>query len=129
STPPPPPPPKSSPAPSSGGGGGSFSGDGTFYAPGLNACGTVDNNDSMIAAIGHAAFDSFPGYSGGNPNNNPICNKQVTAHYQGKSVSVRITDRCGGCDIATSLDFSPKAFAMLADPSVGRIHGVTWSYD
>jgi len=127
--------PAPSPTKASGGNGGSGSldgqvhtGDGTFYATGLGACGITNNDSDMIAAIAHANFDSFPGYAGGNPNNNPICGKQVTAHYQGKSVTVTITDRCGGCE-EDALDFSPAAFDQLADPSIGRLHGVTWSYD
>ncbi|THH30081.1 hypothetical protein EUX98_g4101 [Antrodiella citrinella] len=122
------PPPPATTAPSSGGGQ-VFSGDGTFYETGLGACGITNVDTDFIAAIGFAAFDSYPGYTGGNPNNNPICGKKVTAHYQGKQVTVAITDRCAGCEIATSLDFSPSAFDQLADPAVGRIHGVTWSYD
>lgn len=72
-------------------------------------------------------FDTFPGYNGVNPNDNPVCNKQVTANYQGKSVTVTITDRCTGCAI-TDLDFSPSAFSQLADQSVGRISGMDWDW-
>ncbi|KAJ3472870.1 hypothetical protein NLI96_g13219 [Meripilus lineatus] len=80
----------------------------------------------MIAAIAHGFFDSFGGgYT--NPNNAPICNKRVRATYQGKSVEVTLTDRCGGC-VGEALDFSPAAFNKLADPSVGRIHNVEWQF-
>lgn len=86
----------------------------------------------------------FSGYDGTNPNDNPVCNKKITAtctclisrsrnHInflillldQGKSVEITVTDRCTGC-AETDLDFSPSAFTQLADESVGRISGMTW---
>lgn len=103
------------------------SGDGTFYATGLGACGITNSDTDMIAAIAHDNFDTFPGYNGVNPNNNPICGKQVVASYGGKSVTVTITDRCGGCN-TDALDFSPSAFSVLADQSIGRIHNVQWHF-
>jgi len=104
-------------------------GDGTFYATGLGACGITNVDTDYIAAIGEDFYDQYAthmGVSNVNPNDNPICNKKVIATYQGKSVTVAITDRCAGCTIPYSLDFSPSAFSVLADQSVGRIHGMTW---
>ena len=46
----------------------------------------------------------------------------------GKSVKVQITDRCEAC-AEWDLDFSPAAFQQLADESIGRLHGVTWTFD
>ncbi|KAG8898651.1 hypothetical protein FRB99_007239 [Tulasnella sp. 403] len=109
-----------------GGGGGQFTGDGTFYTPGLNACGTVDGPNSRIAAVSHELWDTWPGFNG-NSNDHPLCHKSITAHYQGKSTTVQITDRCGGCETFGALDFSPDAFQDLASFDVGRIHGLTWS--
>ncbi|KIK65889.1 hypothetical protein GYMLUDRAFT_951322 [Collybiopsis luxurians FD-317 M1] len=105
-----------------------LTGDGTFYSTGLGACGITNTDADFIAAVGHETFDTFPGATA-NPNTNPICNKKITANFQGKSVTVAITDRCAGCAGAADLDFSPAAFNQLADPSVGRIHGVTWDFD
>ncbi|EIN13816.1 hypothetical protein PUNSTDRAFT_95155 [Punctularia strigosozonata HHB-11173 SS5] len=107
---------------------GTQTGQGTFYATGLGACGITNTDTDYIAAVSHLLFDTFPGYNGVNPNNNPICNKKVTATYKGKSVSVTITDRCTGCAL-TDLDFSPSAFDQLADESVGRLSGMTWVWD
>ncbi|KAJ3843645.1 RlpA-like double-psi beta-barrel-protein domain-containing protein-containing protein [Lentinula raphanica] len=107
------------------------SGDGTFYDPGLGACGITNVATDMIAAIGEDFFDQYAihmGVTSGNPNENPICNKKVIATYQGKSITVAITDRCGGCTNPYSLDFTETAFSQLADPSVGRITGVTWVF-
>jgi len=128
--------PSEKPASSSGGSNGNLpsymegkqTGQGTFYGTGLGACGITNNDGQHIAAVSHLLFDTFPGYDGVNPNKNPLCQKTVTASYQGKSVQVTLTDRCVGCQI-TDLDFSPSAFSVLADQSVGRISGMTWVWD
>lgn len=104
-----------------------FSGDGTYYAPGLGSCGITNSATDMIAAVSWEFYDSFPGYAGTNPNNNPVCGKTVSVSYGGKTIQVQITDRCTGCQYG-ALDFSPKAFNMLADPSIGRISGVSWHF-
>ncbi|KAG8748573.1 hypothetical protein FRC10_003707 [Ceratobasidium sp. 414] len=108
--------------------GDTYTGEATFYATGLGACGITNNDSQFIAAASHLLFDGFSGYTGGDPNQNPICNRKVTAHYQGKSVSVILTDRCVGC-AKYDLDFSPAAFDQLADESLGRLKGMTWSFD
>ncbi|KAH9959285.1 RlpA-like double-psi beta-barrel-protein domain-containing protein-containing protein [Lactifluus volemus] len=105
---------------------GSQIGQGTWYQTGLGACGITNKDSDHIVAVSHSVFDVYPGYTGANPNDNPICGKQIQANYQGKSVIVTVTDRCVSCDM-TDLDFSPSVFRELADPSVGRI-GVTWSW-
>jgi hypothetical protein len=46
----------------------------------------------------------------------------------GRTVTATVVDRCAGCAGAADLDFSEAAFAQLADPSVGRIHGVQWDF-
>ncbi|KAF8349996.1 hypothetical protein F5887DRAFT_914015 [Amanita rubescens] len=73
--------------------------------------------------LGQGTFYS----SGGDPNANPICGRKVKVTYQGKTVTVTITDRCTGCAL-TSLDFSPAAFDTLADPSVGRLYDIQWEW-
>ena len=52
---------------------------GTYYATGLGACGIYNVDTDYIAAASHILYDSFPGYAGGNPNDNPICNLKITA--------------------------------------------------
>ncbi|KAJ7908222.1 plant expansin [Mycena leptocephala] len=105
----------------------SHSGDGTYYTPGLGACGKTNTADQLIVAVGHGVFDSFPGATG-NPNNNPICGKKLRATYGTKSVVVTVEDRCAGCAGAADLDFTETGFAKLAPISVGRIHGVKWEW-
>ncbi|TFK41083.1 RlpA-like double-psi beta-barrel-protein domain-containing protein-containing protein [Crucibulum laeve] len=104
---------------------GTQTGQGTFYGTGLGACGIVNTDADFIAAVSHLLFDTFPNYKGGNPNNNPICGRKVQATFQGKSVTVAITDRCEACAL-TDLDFSPTAFNQIADPALGRISGMKW---
>lgn len=104
-----------------------LSGDATYYATGLGACGITNTDTNMIAAASELLFDTFPGYEGGNPNNNPICNKQVSVTYESTTILVTITDRCTACAYG-SLDFSPSAFELLAPLSVGRLHGIDWHF-
>ncbi|KAG8972784.1 hypothetical protein FRB90_010140, partial [Tulasnella sp. 427] len=108
------------------GSGKTYTGDGTFYSTGLNACGTYDKDSDFIAAASHALFDSFPG-ANGNSNENPICNKRVRACRQGQCCTVRITDRCAGCSWG-DLDFSPSAFKQMASFDVGRFHDLEWEF-
>lgn len=49
---------------------------------------------------------------GGNPNNNPYCNKGVTLSYNGATVNAYVFDKCPGCqDMA--IDLSHAAFQAL----------------
>ncbi|KAH9836381.1 plant expansin [Rhodofomes roseus] len=106
---------------------GTQTGDATYYSTGLGACG-IDNVDTdYIVAVSEHLFDNYPGYAGTNPNNNPVCKKQITANYNGNSVTVTVTDRCVACAV-TDLDFSPSAFQQLASESVGRLYGMTWTW-
>nr|AGT80108.1 riboflavin aldehyde-forming protein [Hemileia vastatrix] len=101
------------------------SGDGTYYGTGLGSCGITNHDSDMIVAVSHLLYDSFPGATD-NPNHNPVCGKRIVAEYGGKSVTVTVTDRCGGCKLE-DLDFSPEAFSQLADQSVGRLQNVSVS--
>jgi len=101
-------------------------GDGTYYDTGLGACGITNSNSDLIVAVSHQLFDAVPGYDGVNPNHNPICNKQMKVSFQGKSVTVTVTDRCGGCQ-SQDVDLSPSAFNAIADPALGRID-VQWAW-
>jgi hypothetical protein len=109
------------------GGGNTYTGDLTFYDVGTGACGVTNTDSDMICAASMLLYDGFDGYTGANPNNNPICGKQVAITYGGKTITVTIEDRCVGC-AEYDLDLSPAAFNQLADPSVGRLHGATWQF-
>ncbi|KAI0266434.1 barwin-like endoglucanase [Gloeopeniophorella convolvens] len=101
-------------------------GQGTFFAPGLGACGQTSQDSDLIVAVSTELFNGFPG-AGVNPNDNPICGKSITAHFQDKSVTVQVVDRCVGC-ATNDLDFSPAAFSQLADESLGRIN-ISWEFN
>ncbi|KAK0448480.1 RlpA-like double-psi beta-barrel-protein domain-containing protein-containing protein [Desarmillaria tabescens] len=113
---------------------GEHSGDGTFYTPGLGACGQNNTEADPIAAVSYLLFDYFPGSTTSNPNKNPICGKKLVAHYtdpdtqqQTTTQEVTIVDRCAGCEIRWSVDFSPTVFSTLASKTLGRIN-ITWSF-
>ncbi|TGZ78319.1 hypothetical protein EX30DRAFT_296460, partial [Ascodesmis nigricans] len=103
-----------------------YAGDGTYYNPGLGACGRVNGDGDMIVAIAWELFDSFS--IGSDPNQNPVCGRKVRARRAGQTegVEVMIVDRCTGCQ-PQDLDLSPKAFNMLGDEAEGRI-GIEWSW-
>ncbi|KAF8922468.1 RlpA-like double-psi beta-barrel-protein domain-containing protein-containing protein [Mucidula mucida] len=93
---------------SSSSGSGSHTGEITFYATGLGACGITNVDTDPIVAVS-------------------ICNKKIQVYYEGKTTTVTVTDRCGGC-AENDLDFSPTSFSILADQSLGRLTGATWDY-
>ncbi|PWN46883.1 hypothetical protein IE53DRAFT_365088 [Violaceomyces palustris] len=102
-----------------------FSGQGTFFTPGLGACGETDDEGSMIVAVSDDIFSKYN--RNGNPNLNTLCNAQIRIHYKGKTVLVRATDCCPTCN-PTSLDLSPAAFNQLESPDVGVLRGMTWEF-
>ncbi|KAF8188929.1 RlpA-like double-psi beta-barrel-protein domain-containing protein-containing protein [Mycena galopus ATCC 62051] len=104
-----------------------FTGNGTFFQPGLGACGKTNTANDLIVAVGHGEFDAFPG-AGPNPTTNPICGKKIKATSGGNSVTVTVVDRCVSCSGAADLDFSEAAFAKLAALVIGRIDGVKWHF-
>ncbi|KAJ3158218.1 hypothetical protein HK101_001364 [Irineochytrium annulatum] len=107
----------------------SKSGMGTYYLPqgGYGACGVLLQNGEMIAALDHSQFDGQE--IDGNPNHNKVCGRKitVTATKTGKSVSVRLMDRCVRCE-AGWIDLSEAAFAQIAPLSSGIIP-ISWEWD
>ncbi|KAF9069119.1 RlpA-like double-psi beta-barrel-protein domain-containing protein-containing protein [Rhodocollybia butyracea] len=102
-----------------------------FVVAGLGACGITNSPSDFICAVSEDLFDNYPlvfGYNGANPNNNPVCGRQINVHYQGVSTTVTVTDRCTGCS-ETSLDFTPGVFDLLTnnDEALGRIQ-ITWEW-
>jgi len=119
--------PDATPVTSDGSGGDTFSGQLTFYGVGLGACGYTNTDDDMIAAASMLLYDGFDGYTGADPNGNPICGKQVQITYNSNTIVVTIVDRCVGC-AKYDLDLSPKAFSLLASQDLGRLSGATWHF-
>ncbi len=102
----------------------SRTGDLTYYAPGLGACGKVNGENDAVVALSRVIFD--PQTPGGNPNRNPLCGRRIRISRGGKSVDVRVQDRCEGCK-RNDLDVPVKVFRKLANQSAGRVK-VNWDY-
>lgn len=107
-----------------------YTGDLTYYNPGLGACGIDSTDNDPVVAISHYTFDAAQ--TGSDPNQNPLCNRKIRAtrvnEKTGKSVSIDVTviDRCTGCQ-PTDIDVSPAMFNKMADPDLGRVK-VTWAW-
>ncbi|KAF2013047.1 hypothetical protein BU24DRAFT_425610 [Aaosphaeria arxii CBS 175.79] len=107
-----------------------YTGDLTFYDPGLGACGIDSTSSDHIVAISHFTFDAAQ--KGSDPNQNPLCRRKIRARRvnedTGKTVSIDLTvvDRCTGCQ-PTDIDVSPAVFNQLSNPDLGRVP-VTWAW-
>ncbi|XXG99453.1 hypothetical protein Hte_005792 [Hypoxylon texense] len=88
------------------------SGDMTYYTPGLGACGETNTESDAVVAMSPAQYGH--------------CGKTIKIHYNGKTGSAKIVDKCPGCG-GDGIDVSPKVFKEFADLSVGRV-AVTWEY-
>ena len=99
-------------------------GDATYYKPnGRNtACGKKHGNNDLIVAL------PFHYWKTANPNKDPMCTKsiRVTNPKNGKNVTVKIQDKCGGCK-GDDIDLSLGAFQHINNPSVGRFK-VNWVF-
>lgn len=104
--------------------GGPYTGDLTYYAPGLGACGITSSNNDKIVAVSHLVFDAVS--AGSNPNNNPLCGKKIRARRNNRSVDLTVVDRCTGCK-PTDIDVTVNIFATLADVDQGRVT-VEWNW-
>ncbi|KAI0640559.1 RlpA-like double-psi beta-barrel-protein domain-containing protein-containing protein [Trametes meyenii] len=93
-----------------------FTGDATFFFPGLGACGRTNKNSDLIVALNPVEYAK-----GAN------CFRNIDVHYKGKSVRATVVDLCPSCADG-SIDLSPAAFDKLAPESVGRLHGVQWNF-
>ncbi|KAI0848032.1 RlpA-like double-psi beta-barrel-protein domain-containing protein-containing protein [Daldinia vernicosa] len=89
-----------------------FSGDMTYYAPGLGACGNVNTESDAVVAVSSS--------QDGN------CGRTINISYNGKTASATIVDECPGCPVG-SIDVSPVVFEQLESLDAGRVQ-VTWEY-
>jgi hypothetical protein len=105
------------------GGGPSGTGEITFYTLGTVSCGQTYSDSDAVVAL---STDVMVQYQGANPNANTLCNKPITITLNGKTVTGKVVDTCMGC-APGNIDLSPSLFNQLADPSAGRVGGVTWS--
>ncbi|GAV06145.1 hypothetical protein RvY_16176 [Ramazzottius varieornatus] len=98
------------------------SGKATYYNPsdGLGACGFLNSDSEKVAAVSPDTYDRYGKLP--NPNDAPICRKcaTVTSRKSGATVTVRIVDKCPGCQ-TKHIDLSPAAFKKLAPLHLGVI--------
>ncbi|KAI1208338.1 RlpA-like double-psi beta-barrel-protein domain-containing protein-containing protein [Annulohypoxylon truncatum] len=90
-----------------------FSGEMTWYTPGLGACGQTNTESDAVVAMS-------------SPDQDGHCGKQVKITYGGKTTTATVVDKCPGC-AATSIDASPAVFEQVASLDAGRID-ITWEY-
>lgn len=92
--------------------GGGYTGRATYYDPGvgLGSCGQQHYGTEYVVAISKDLFDA---QGVANSNNNPLCGRTITCTRSGKSVDVKVVDRCPGCFGEGDLDFSMAAFKAL----------------
>lgn len=106
----------------------------TYYATGLGACGYTNADGDKIVAVSHLLFDAAGSTSnnGGNSNANPLCGRMLRAKRynaaadEERSVDLKVVDRCTGCQ-PTDLDITQKVFEYMADVDQGRVD-VTWAW-
>ncbi|EMR66913.1 putative plant expansin protein [Eutypa lata UCREL1] len=98
-----------------------FSGDLTYYTPGLGACGKPNTEADRVVALPEGQYCKIS-----NPNDCYKCGDFINIHYNGKSTTAQIKDKCWGCE-GDSIDVSPTVFKELEALEAGRIQ-VTWEY-
>ncbi|KAJ9192241.1 hypothetical protein DTO032I3_8438 [Paecilomyces variotii] len=104
--------------------GGPYTGDLTYYDPGLGSCGITSSGSESICAVSHLVFDAAS--RGSDPNQNPLCGLKIRLRRDGKSVDVKVVDRCVGCK-ATDIDTTRSVFSKLANLEQGRVT-VEWAW-
>lgn len=95
------------------------SGPGTYHVDfSQNACNIPSNSETeLVTSIRSTMF-----IAGGNANFDPICGRQIRVNGNGKSVVVKIIDKCGD-----GLDLSILAMKTLGAVDLGNI-AVTWEF-
>ncbi|KAI0535417.1 RlpA-like double-psi beta-barrel-protein domain-containing protein-containing protein [Xylaria digitata] len=91
-----------------------FTGDITYYQPGLGACGETNSDSENVVAMSPSEYE-------GN------CGKTITITKDGKTATAKVVDKCPSC-ASGAIDVSSTVFQSLVDLSVGRTT-VSWSFD
>lgn len=109
----------------------SFTGEITYFTPGMGACGETSGEGDKMVAISQSLFDQYT--PNGNPNKNPLCGKTLTiTGADGADHVATIWDRCVGCAM-DDLDMPQEFFNEVTTPSGsstpadGRAYGYEWS--
>ncbi|KAB5592589.1 putative effector protein [Ceratobasidium theobromae] len=99
----------------------------TYYNPsvGIGACGWANSDSELVAAIGTSLFQEM--MVDGNPNHGQACGKTAAVTWNGKTVNMRVVDRCYACGY-NDIDLSPVGFQQFAGLGVGKLNGVSWRF-
>ncbi|TGZ80408.1 hypothetical protein EX30DRAFT_299676, partial [Ascodesmis nigricans] len=101
----------------------------TYYHPseGLGACGKQHSDDELVVAVSAQVYAEFALTSPGDPNSSAACNTYLKCNWEGKSVRVKIVDKCFACNNGLNIDLSPAAFKLFGPLTTGKLEGMTWS--
>lgn len=108
----------------------SFTGEMTYFTPGMGACGHESSESEKMVAISQALFDQYT--PNGNPNKNPLCGQTVSiSSADGTTREATIWDRCVGC-AEGDLDMPQSFFDVVTKDKEGKIadgraYGMSWS--
>ncbi|KAJ1034430.1 hypothetical protein NDA18_001291 [Ustilago nuda] len=95
------------------------SGQATYYAAGLGACGWVNSGSDFIVAM------NAPEWAGGSRCGQTVT---ITNHKNGNTQSAQIADLCPGCSYG-SLDMSTSLFAALNNGNMDDgVFPISWSF-
>lgn len=102
------------------------------YTPGRSVINNAGTFDDVVKSSAGSVMIGGDGL----PNCNPVasikCHIPLTATITnpatGKSVIVKIVDRCVGC-AQGDIDVTPTVFATIADMSLGRVPGIQWHFN
>ncbi|KAI4284246.1 MAG: hypothetical protein L6R38_001577 [Xanthoria sp. 2 TBL-2021] len=99
-----------------------YTGDMTYYDPGMGSCGIASGPNDDIVALSNAIMQN-----GGNPNANPKCGSMIGIWnpYTKKHYTAKVVDTCGACK-PEDIDVSPALFKKVAPNGNGRVHGINW---
>ncbi|KAI5455692.1 RlpA-like double-psi beta-barrel-protein domain-containing protein-containing protein [Mariannaea sp. PMI_226] len=93
-----------------------FTGDVTWYNPGLGACQKTNYNWEPVAAVSAALFDT-----------EQPCGRRIRVTSALSSVEVTVVDRCERCAYY-NVDLSPSAFQQaIGELGIGR-QVATWEW-
>ena len=100
-----------------------YSGDMTYYTPGLGSCGITNTESDLIVALSQDIMQNS-----GSPNNNNQCGSQISIwnpSNPSQGYTATVVDTCIGCSMY-DIDVSPALFKLVAPNGDGRVHGVDW---
>ncbi|KAI0384922.1 RlpA-like double-psi beta-barrel-protein domain-containing protein-containing protein [Hypomontagnella monticulosa] len=93
-----------------------FSGDITYYEPGLGSCGETSSDSDRVVALAPAQFASDP----------QACGKTIQISMNNKTTTAKVVDKCPSCADG-SIDVSSTAFQDLAPLTIGRAQ-IEWDF-